>query len=49
MFKKLKWINVNKLLILSANLMTFCSVNTTCNFVMHQSKLPEEANKFRKF
>ena len=30
-------------------LFTFFSVNTTCNFYIHQNKVPESAKKLRKF
>ncbi len=30
-------------------LFTFFSVNTACNFYIHQDKIPEKAKKLRKF
>ena len=32
-----------------ALMITALNVNTTCLFVMHQPKLPEDANKLSKF
>ncbi len=42
-------IRFSKLLASLALMITSLNINTACLFIAHQPRLPEEANKLRKF